>query len=90
LQKAIELPETKDKTRARKLLEDSLLDTDETDLKFLAISKPKPSNRADESVPFTTLMLDGRNEFYGDPFDEFDPHHRISGKRAFNQQVRCL
>jgi len=35
-------------------------------------------------------MLDGRNEFYGDPFDEFDPHHRISGKRAFNQQVRCL
>jgi hypothetical protein len=67
-----------------------LLDTDEADLKFLAISKPGTGKISDKSVPFTTLMLDGRNEFYGDPFDEFDPHHRISGKRAFNQQVRCL
>jgi len=25
-----------------------------------------------------------------DPFDEFDPHHRITGKKAFNENVRCL
>ena len=25
-----------------------------------------------------------------DPFDEFDPHHRITGKKAFNDNVRCL
>lgn len=35
-------------------------------------------------------MLNSRNEVYPDPFDEFDPHHRISGKRAFNENVRCL
>lgn len=35
-------------------------------------------------------MLNLRNELYSDPFDEFDPHHRITGKRAFNENVRCL
>jgi hypothetical protein len=35
-------------------------------------------------------MLNFRNELYPDPFDEFDPHHRITGKRAFNENVRCL
>jgi hypothetical protein len=35
-------------------------------------------------------MLNLRNELYPDPFDEFDPHHRITGKRAFNENVRCL
>ena len=25
-----------------------------------------------------------------DPFDEFDPHHRITGKKSFNDNVRCL
>jgi len=35
-------------------------------------------------------MLNLRNEVFPDPFDEFDPHHRINGKRAFNENVRCL
>ena len=34
--------------------------------------------------------MNGRNELYPDPFDEFDPHHKIKGKKAFNDTVRCL
>lgn len=34
--------------------------------------------------------MNGRNELYPDPFDEFDPHHRLSGRKAFNNEVRCL
>jgi hypothetical protein len=43
-----------------------------------------------ESLPFTVMMLNSRNELLQDPFDEFDPHHRISGKKSFNNNVRCL
>ena len=34
--------------------------------------------------------MNGRNELYPDPFDEFDPHHTTRGKKAFNNDVRCL
>jgi hypothetical protein len=36
-------------------------------------------------------MANGRNELYPNPFDEFDPHHTMRGKKAFNSnKVRCL
>jgi hypothetical protein len=34
--------------------------------------------------------MNGRNELYGDPFDEFDPHHTTSKKKAFKDTNRCL
>lgn len=40
-------------------------------------------NRDPACLPFTTLMMNGRNELYPDPFDEFDPHHSFRGKKAF-------
>ena len=43
-----------------------------------------------EVMPFTTMMMNGRNELFPDPFDEFDPHHTMRGKKAFNNKVRCL
>ena len=48
------------------------------------------TNNLSDEIPFTTLMLSGRNELYQVPFDEFDPHHRISGKKSFNESVKCL
>lgn len=48
-------------------------------------------NRDKQSVPFSTHLMNGRNELLPDPFDEFDPHHSISGKKAFNPNVvKCL
>jgi hypothetical protein len=40
--------------------------------------------------PFTTFLMNGRNELYPNPFDEFDPHHTMRGKKAFNTNERCL
>ena len=35
--------------------------------------------------------MNGRNELFPDPFDEFDPHHSIGGKKAFQvSKVRSL
>ena len=34
--------------------------------------------------------MNGRNELYPDPFDEFDPHHTIRGRKAFNPNERCI
>jgi hypothetical protein len=40
---------------------------------------------------FTTYLINGRNELYNDPFDEFDPHHSIRGKKAFMvERVKSL
>jgi len=36
-----------------------------------------------ESVPITTQMFMLRNQIYLSPFDEFDPHHRVTGKKTF-------
>lgn len=44
----------------------------------------------DHSIPFSGLMMNQRNALFPDPFDEFDPHHRIVGKKAFTNEVRCL
>jgi hypothetical protein len=41
-------------------------------------------------LPFTVLMLGSRNQLYGQPFEEFDPHHRVCGRKNFNTQVRAL
>jgi hypothetical protein len=36
-------------------------------------------------------MMNLRNQLYMDPFDEFDPHHRISGKKGFaTTKNRCM
>lgn len=36
-------------------------------------------------------MMNGRNELFPDPFDEFDPHHTFRGKKAFMPgSTRCL
>jgi hypothetical protein len=35
-------------------------------------------------------MLGGRNDLFIEPFDEFDPHHRVTGKKNFNLHVRAL
>jgi len=32
-------------------------------------------------------MLGGRNDLLDQPFEEFDPHHRVSGKKRFNNLV---
>lgn len=43
------------------------------------------------SIPFTTLMMNTRNVLYPDPFDEFDPHHTMAGKKKFiTAKVRCM
>jgi len=36
------------------------------------------------------MMLAGRNELLPDPFEEFDPHHKITGKKNFSNHVRAL
>jgi hypothetical protein len=35
-------------------------------------------------------MLGSRNQLYDQPFEEFDPHHRVCGRKNFNTQVRAL
>ena len=36
-------------------------------------------------------MLNLRNRVNLDPFDEFDPHHRGLGRKAFDQDhIRCM
>lgn len=48
-------------------------------------------NRDPTNVAFTTHLMNGRNELFPDPFDEFDPHHSIGGKKAFQvTKVRSL
>ena len=48
-------------------------------------------NRDPQSVPFSTHLMNGRNELFPDPFDEFDPHHTVGGKKAFDvNKVKCL
>jgi hypothetical protein len=32
------------------------------------------------------MLLAGRNNLYPAPFDEFDPFHRISGKKSFSMK----
>ena len=50
-----------------------------------------PAVNRNPEVAFTALMLGGRNELLPNPFDEFDPHHKISGKKVFNKgDVRAL
>lgn len=34
--------------------------------------------------------MNNRNELLPDPFDEFDPHHKVRGKKGFNENLRCL
>lgn len=48
-------------------------------------------NRDTDQVPMTTMLMAGRNELLPDPYDEFDPHHTVRGKKAFDEKkVRCL
>jgi len=46
--------------------------------------------RTNPEVAFTVLMQGSRNDLLPEPFDEFDPHHRISGRKLFNTNVRAL
>ena len=56
------MPETVDKARARRLLEHSLAAADDGDMKYLGIQKPKgPVRTEDDTVPFTTQMMNLRN-----------------------------
>jgi hypothetical protein len=51
----------------------------------------KKAAEEDNSLPFSTQMLTMRNQLYMDPFDEFDPHHRISGRKVFETaKTRCM
>ena len=34
--------------------------------------------------------MNGRNDLYPNPFDEFDPHHTLKGKKAFKSTERCI
>lgn len=100
------MPETIDKNRAKRLLETAVENAEETDRKALglvlapvrAASRPRPENTKRNSkvsgqreVPFTQFMQNMRNELFMDPFDEFDPHHRITGRKPFaSSTTRCL
>ena len=84
------------------MLEASLDEADYEDKVWLGLQERSSDNRdsssrkqikkaeEDHSVPFTSLIMNMRNQLYPDPFDEFDPHHRVSGKKAFTNVVRCL
>jgi len=93
------MPETVDKARARRLLAQSLESSDAFDKIGSKINfktpQVKKSNEeevvVDDSLPFSTQMLTMRNQLYMDPFDEFDPHHRISGRKVFEtSKTRCM
>jgi hypothetical protein len=77
------------------MLEASLENADYEDKVWLGLQErkscgPSRKHEEDNSVPFTSLIMNMRNQLYMDPFDEFDPHHRVSGKKAFSNVVRCL
>jgi len=86
------MPECVDKEHARRLLEASLEQVDDEDKKYLGMTNHSPTPVANPgSVPFTSLMMNFRNQIYMAPLDEFDPHHRVNGRKAFvNANVRCL
>jgi hypothetical protein len=75
-----------DRSRAERLLHQQLTDGDYHEKSPAVITNKQIVH---ESQPFTTFLMNGRNEIFGDPFDEFDPHHTISGKKAFNCNVRA-
>lgn len=59
------MPETHDKDRARRLLEASLDQADETDVKWLGLEQEQatmgPKTSAAQDVPFTSMMMNMRN-----------------------------
>ena len=52
-----------------------------------AAARPQP--RLDE-VNMATKMALGRNQLFLEPFDVFDPHHPLRGKRRFDVNFRPL
>ncbi len=88
-------PEIHDKVRDQRTLEASLDEADYEDKVWLGLqerssenkdsSSRKQSLKAEEyhSVPFTSLIIYMLKQLYPDPFDEFDPHQHVSGKKAF-------
>ena len=46
--------------------------------------KPIRSASKAEEQPYVEILLGNRNKFLNEPQDVFDPHHRISGRKAFN------
>ena len=85
------MPEVRDKYRAEKLLECSIGDSDQiNDPRHQTIHvysksqnnvKPKYQKRvvvAEDNKPFALQILEGKSKLMHDPYDEFDPHHRIS------------
>jgi hypothetical protein len=78
------MEETKDKERAKKLLQASIANECQDYVEDTKYKHLDPNwNRDPSNVVFTTHLMNGRNELYPDPFDEFDPHHSIMGKKAF-------
>ena len=85
------MPEVKDKDKAKRLLERSLKEIDADDKKQLGIVEEVESRNVPiDLLPQASIKQSGRSEQYQNPFDEFDPHHRINGKKMFNDSIKCL
>ncbi len=77
------------------MLEASLDEADYEDKVWLGLQERSSENKdsssrkqikkaeEDHNVPFTSLIMNMRKQLYPDPFDEFDPHYRVSGEKAF-------
>jgi hypothetical protein len=84
LTNSLDAEETVDKSRVTRLLQETMKLADEREMRAFKLPDQQPPKYAD-SQPFSTFLMNGRNELYPDPFDEFDPFHRFRGKKAFDE-----
>ena len=47
-------------------------------------------NMKSSETATTDLLVAGRNQLFLEPFDAFDPHHPLRGKKRFNENFRPL
>ena len=91
LTNSLDAEETVDKSRVSRLLNETMKLTDDRERRAFKLPHHQQPPKYADSQPFSTFLMNGRNELYPDPFDEFDPFHKFRGKKAFKEEKhRCL
>lgn len=56
----------------------------------LAQKEIAKQNKKSQEANTLSFILNGRNQLFMEPFDVFDPHHPLRGKKRFNSNFRPL
>ena len=57
---------------------------------FMDNATYRTRNMKSSETATTDLLVAGRNQLFLEPFDAFDPHHPLRGKKRFNENFRPL